>query len=627
VKRRRIGLAAFLRRVGASGAVVLALLLAAAAFLPLRHAGYIQDDHLAVEKNPVVARGDLVEMFDSYYWAGAQGADKSLYRPVAIWSFALERKLVGEPNPAVAHAVNVLAHLVVALMLMALALRLGADLSSASTAMLFFAIHPLHVEAVGSIVARAEILAAGFSLLALWALSHTSDPDGATRRPARARLAAWGAAAALFLALGSKEVALVTPVLMVLMLLLFRGPRPGTVRPWLVARFGALAPSALAVELYFVLRLRALEGFPLQAPHPLDNHLVLLDGLERAGTALGLVVRTVWLFVAPVRLSIDYSGFVIPPEPGILGLRPLLGLFLLAGAAWLAVAAFLRRSPPRVSLYAREQRGPLPLVSLAAATFLLPYLIVGNLLTDVGTIFAERLLYFPSVGVCLLIGLGFGWLAWRYPAFPHWTEVQRVRLIGGAVTILLGAFCLLSWERSLHWRDDETIFRSATLNQPLSPRAHFVVAKARLEAGAVDEALEGFRRTLELWPTHVPAWLEIGLLEGQRGRFREAESALRKALEHAPQNSKARLNLGIALHRQGRLREAEREVLKATLTRSGPDGEAVPAGAKPWAELGHLRFETGRFESAARAYRRAVALGREDLLPRLRDAESRATGS
>jgi tetratricopeptide (TPR) repeat protein len=612
------------RRVGAWGAAGLALLLTAVTFLPLRHAGYIQDDHLAVEQNEIVARGDLAEIFGSYYWAGARGADKSLYRPIAIWSYALERRTVGEPGPAVAHAVNVLLHAGVSIVLMLLALRLGTGLSAAAAAMLLFAVHPVHVEAVGSIVARAEILAAGFSLLALWALTHAGPWAGRQGSPGRQRLAAWGAAAALFLALGSKEGALVTPVLMVLLEISFRAPPAGRWRPWLVERAAALVPSALAVQLYLVLRIRALEGFPLQGPHPLDNHLVLLDGVERLATALGLVVRTLWLLLFPVNLSIDYSGHVIPVESGIWAWRPLLGLLLLAGALALLLARFVRRSPWRLSLAPREPAGSWPVVSLAAGLFLLPYLIVGNLLTDVGTIFAERLLYFPSTGFCLLFGVVLSRLAWTYPAFPTWSEVQRVRLIGVALTILLGAFCLQSWGRALAWRDDATVFAAAVRSHPESPRAHFIVGKAHLESGREDEALAAFDRTLALWPSHVPALIERGTILGKRGRFAAAEAAYAEALLHAPGNPLALLNLGIALHRQGRLAEAERALRKATLTRSGPDGEPLPAGAKAWAQLGHIRFDAGRFGRAAEAYRMAIDLGRDDLRSRLREAEARS---
>ena len=43
------------RRLALAAVVVSGVL----ALSPLRHSAYIQDDHLAIEKNPIVARGDL----------------------------------------------------------------------------------------------------------------------------------------------------------------------------------------------------------------------------------------------------------------------------------------------------------------------------------------------------------------------------------------------------------------------------------------------------------------------------------------------------------------------------------------------------------------------------------------
>jgi Flp pilus assembly protein TadD len=72
--------------------------------------------------------------------------------------------------------------------------------------------------------------------------------------------------------------------------------------------------------------------------------------------------------------------------------------------------------------------------------------------------------------------------------------------------------------------------------------------------------------------------------------------------------------LGIVLHRRGELDAAERELRKAVLL--------DPGSARAFAELGHVRFEAGRRDDAAEAYRRAVALGRTDLVSRLRELEA-----
>ena len=185
-------------------ALAAVLLSGVLALAPLRHSEYIQDDHLAIEQNPIVARGDLGEILSTDYWAGAQGSDQGLYRPTTIASYAWEVALCGGADPYVSHVVNLGLHVAVSWVLLMLALRLGVGLFGATVAGLLFALHPQHVEPVANVVGRAELLAAlgGLGALLLWTRTArwNSDPPPSA---AGARAAAWGAAAALLVGMGA----------------------------------------------------------------------------------------------------------------------------------------------------------------------------------------------------------------------------------------------------------------------------------------------------------------------------------------------------------------------------------------------------------------------------------------
>lgn len=588
----------------------LAIVLVAAAHAPLRHGEYVQDDHLAVEKNPIVERGNVAEIFSTSYWAGARGNDRTLYRPVTVLTFALERGDGPLPSPLRSHIVNLLLHLGAVLALYALTRRLGCDALACSAATLLFAVHPVHVEAVAGIVGRAEVLVVLFSLLGLialsfsgrWSASATASPDSVRRfRPA-----AWLAALMLFLALGAKEVALATPLLYLGLELLFR-PRGDGRRAFLIDRAAALAPSALAALVYLGLRVRALETlFAAQQAHPMDNPLTVLEGAARTATALGLVTRYVVLLFFPLGLSADYSGPVIAVESGFLSPRPFLGLLLLTGCLVLIARPLWRDGQ---DLSARHW-------SFAALLALAPYLVVGNLFFDLGTIFAERVIFFTSVGFCLLFGLFLGDVAAGLPrSSGRPASPTTIRLAGLAVAILVAAFTMLTWARCHDWRNDETLFLAATRAQPSSPRAHFIVGKLHADRGELDAAIERYQRTLELYPRHVAALNERGVAQGRKGEFEAAENSFRLAIQVSPAHADAHLNLGIALRRQRRLAEAKRSLSRAVLW----DADSASA----WTELGNLSLETGEADAAARAYRRAIALGRRDLAERLRLAEKR----
>ncbi|HEX5045431.1 MAG TPA: tetratricopeptide repeat protein [Candidatus Polarisedimenticolaceae bacterium] len=579
------------------GALAAVLLCGALVLAPLRHAAYIQDDHLAIERNPIVARGDLREILSTDYWAGAQGSDEGLYRPTTIASYAWEVALRGRADPYVSHLVNLALHLAVSCVLLLLALRLGAGLFGATVAGLLFALHPQHVEPVGNVVGRAELLAAlgALGALVLWARTGTWNGERAPS-PARARAAAWAAAAALLLGMGAKEVAVVALAWLLLADLLWRPPVPGALRPWLLDRAAALAPSVLAVEIYLILRVRALHAFPgIQHVHPTDNPLLLLQEPQRTASALALLARYVRLFVWPAGLAIDVSGPVFPPEPSLLAPRALAGLLLLLAAAGAVLAPFLLRG---------TGTGGARILALAAAVFLLPYLVISNLLVPVGALFADRFFYLPSAGLCLAAGAGAAALSGTGGV----REIRDRRWL--LALLLLALLCgTASFLRTRVWRSDATIFADALRVHPNSPRAHFILGKLAGDAGREAEALASFDRATAAWPDYIPAYQEKGVVLGRMGRLAEAEEAFRETLRRSPAYDAAHYNLGLVLRRQGRSAEAERELVKAL--------RIDPTYARAWAELGHLLSEQGRRPEAAEAYRHAVALGREDLRGRL----------
>ena len=84
-------------------------------------------------------------------------------------------------------------------------------------------------------------------------------------------------------------------------------------------------------------------------------------------------------------------------------------------------------------------------------------------------------------------------------------------------------------------------------------------------------------------------------------------------MEISPRHYAGHLNLALALRHQGRADEAERSLKRALAWQ--------PRSANVWAELGNLYLDRARYREAAEAYRKAIALGRRDLHPRLDTAE------
>ena len=82
--------------------------------------------------------------------------------------FALDDEgvIATDGDPFGFHLVNVLLHATVSALVLLLLLGLGAAIPAAWAGAAVFAVHPVHVEAVATVVGRAELLAARFFLAA-----------------------------------------------------------------------------------------------------------------------------------------------------------------------------------------------------------------------------------------------------------------------------------------------------------------------------------------------------------------------------------------------------------------------------------------------------------------------------
>ncbi|HZM00286.1 MAG TPA: hypothetical protein VFD43_08545, partial [Planctomycetota bacterium] len=119
-----------------------------------------------------------------------------------------------------------------------------------------------------------------------------------------------------------------------------------------------------------------------------DNPLVARTGVDRIVSALAVGVRWIVQLLVPIASSVDYGAPV--PIAGSVPVGIAAFLSVLALGALVAASVLLRRTRPAIAFW--------------CAFLLCTYLPTSNLLFSTGTVFAERLLYLPSVGVCALLG-------------------------------------------------------------------------------------------------------------------------------------------------------------------------------------------------------------------------------
>jgi len=433
-------------------------------------------------------------------------------------------RMLWDAWPPGLHLTNVLLHGVSTALAAGCALALTRETRAALVTGLLFAVHPVHVEAVASIENRKEMLAFAFVAASLLL-------QGVRPRRAWSSLAAL---AALALALGAKDVAAAGAAVMLpaagvlyndaesMRRRLARGPRR------------ALAPLLLggAATVWYAGNLAA--RFTPEAIGQATAGLCQSYGqvLLASVSAVPEVAR---LLFFPLRLSADYPAR-LPSGAG----DPvvLLGIVVLLGAV--TTAFLVARSAP--------------VATFAVAWVWVMYLPLSNLVPLTPYFVAERYLYVPSFGACLLAAVC-GVAAYERAAAARPSHARAVAL--GVLVLVVGAGELRAAARSRDWRDELSLWTSAVDAVPAaSGRAHNELGRALWMAGRSSEAIPHLQRALDLGMDTPDTRSNLGMALLGVGRLDEAIGEFARALDAWPANPLIRYNLAWTLLEAGRREEA-----------------------------------------------------------------------
>ncbi|XP_021182328.3 protein O-mannosyl-transferase TMTC2 [Helicoverpa armigera] len=249
-------------------------------------------------------------------------------------------------------------------------------------------------------------------------------------------------------------------------------------------------------------------------------------------------------------------------------------------------------------------RSPQVALLMFMAFMVLPFVPATNLLFYVGFVVAERVLYIPSVGFCLLLGLGAGVLTRNW----HRGET-RSRLFMLALLVTLSAMCGYTMRRNLDWRDEESLFRSALRINP--PKAYGNLGSVLTTQGRTAEAEVAFERALKYRPNMADVHYNLGILLQNQRRYSDAIKSFERAIYFRPSMALAYVNLGTSLMADGRLAEA------ASALRAGSRAEGVrvrdrrehdAARVSALVQLAALHSQRGHWHKALSAYKEALQI-------------------
>jgi tetratricopeptide (TPR) repeat protein len=543
--------------------VVLALVLAALAYVNTLRFAFVYDDLPQIVNNPRVhSWAHAPRLFTEHVWSQFSGQPGNYYRPLFELWLLINYSLFAF-RPLGYHLTTVAVHLLVTALAYLLLKRVTGDRLTAAIATVIFALHPTHVETVAWISGVTDALVAVFVLLSVLAYARWRDTG---QKPVPHK--SWWLVAAVAcygIAMLGKETAVLTPAVLLAYDWWVIGGEDRKLRLGNLAR--RYWPFAATAAVYMVVRQAVLGAVAYPESYPLKNILLTLP------TFLWFYVHDlIW----PVGLSV-FHDVPLVQSPGLTNfVLPLLG----AGAVIGAMIWAARRS--RTAAFG----------AFWIFVFMVPP-IVGVYSFIAEDLVHDRYLYLPSIGFALLIAQAIRWL----PQAGELFGAPAAQM--GATLALAGALAAGTALQNVYWTNDLILYAHAMQSAPRNVIAINHLANEFYKRGKPQQALELYAQSLQIKPHYWATHFALGITEFELGKFQDAAGNLEAAIPLLPGNADQYYYLGLVRIELGRFADAE-----AALRR----GLALfPRRAGLNYALGMALEKQGKTAEAADAYRAELA--------------------
>jgi protein O-mannosyl-transferase len=523
--------------------IYLGILIAALAFVlyaqSISHE-YTLDDHNVIDKNFLTKTGidGIPTILKTDYWYGSRKDELRgpIYRPTSLVVFAIVWELSPD-NPHAYHFINVLLYAFTCLLLFLIVCRLfkTQNLLLPFICALLFTAHPIHTEVVNNIKSLDEILCFLFGLISIWFLLKYAST--------KSRSAFLAGGVSFFLSLISKETGISFLLIIPLIIFFYSDHFRKSIIPILILLFSLTG-------LWLILRMNIFEDLDrsiVTQTSELNNTLYAAPNLiSRYATAFYILLRYIGLLIIPHPLSCDYNYAQIKIQsPGDLG--AVAGIILYLAIGIYLILNFRKKSIPVFGIL----------------FFLLPLAPVSNIFFLGGSSMAERFLYIPSLGFCIVLA----YLLIRLTKAE--TVESKFRNLSGFLNhnqrvflVVLGICSLYFYKttsRNKDWKDTLTVFtqdiqvskNSATANHLLGNSLLLSVAASSNTKNRSDTfnlAKIYLKKALEIAPGFFNASSNLGYIYLVENKADSAYFYLKEGLKYGPNDVPLNYYLGSALY-------------------------------------------------------------------------------
>jgi tetratricopeptide (TPR) repeat protein len=278
----------------------------------------------------------------------------------------------------------------------------------------------------------------------------------------------------------------------------------------------------------------------------------------------------------PVNLTADYV-FSYPPH--FFAASNLIGFLFVAGLAVGSIFIF------------KYSRG----IFFGVWWFFITLFPVYNIIPIYNPL-AERFLYIPLIGFCMLVAMAFNTLMRK-----RLSETVPVKVLSSvAIIVLLSFYATITIARNLDWKDSLTLWSKTVITSPNSSIAHGSLGRAYQDLGQLEEAIREYKKAIEIFPDNYKAYYNLGVIYDRQGALKEAVTNYKSTIAINPAFINAHFNLGNIYHNQGLLEEAIHQYRKVT--------ELDPADYEARNNLGVAYAKQGKLDQAIAQWEKVLEI-------------------
>ncbi|KAM8973144.1 protein O-mannosyl-transferase TMTC3 [Pelodytes ibericus] len=486
--------------------------------------GFVFDDVSAILDNKDLHPSTpLTKLFQDDFWGTPMSEERShkSYRPLTVLTFRLNY-LFSELNAVSYHFLNTVLHAVVCVIFLKVC-KLFMDTRTGLIASLLFAVHPIHTEAVTGVVGRAELLSSIFLLAAFLSYTKSKGPDNSIVWTPIAVAVFLVAVATLCKEQGITVVGICCvyevfiaqgytfPMLWDTMrqILIGKGSIPYAMLQTLLKLIVLMFSTLLLV----VIRVQVIQS-QLPVFTRFDNPAAVSASPARQLTFNYLLPVNAWLLLNPSELCCDWTMGTIPLVESFLDIRNLATLLFFGLLGYLVIFSI------------RYSGDSSKTVLMALSLIVLPFIPASNLFFPVGFVVAERVLYVPSMGFCMLVAHGWKKLSSK-------SKLRKLSWIFLAVVLFTHA--MKTFNRNWDWESEYTLFMSALKVNKNNAKLWNNVGHALENQKNYVNALRFFTQATHVQPDDIGAHMNVGRTYKNLNKSKEAEESYLVAKALMPQ--------------------------------------------------------------------------------------------